>query len=462
MISEPDQTIAYNSTSYSFDDDYEDNETVDTAYCLNVNNFYYLESYTNTINGNLNNYFSVDYDWFYFVLLTDCNVSISFSTSSSINNDFVLFNYLYAVEDSQANRDLNEIAFYYDTPGCKSFTNTLSAGTYFIWLRGGQEYGSSVSLDYSLSLSVELTESAPNLSVDDVLETDYQTVLWLSDLVPANVIPFLNLQDEIVYYQYNETGILTPEYSLNTLKEISGGNPIHVATYYIWDPVVKHIMYQIMCEMITLYNSEIKGKENQIEKYELIHNGAENTIKIVCTIAGKIIASNAIKVAQFVSLTTLNYIFNAITPRIGYLDVAMGEFLGMYKGYFDLGVEEDRFDDYEYVKNNKDNEEVIAIPIYYSFHETGNPIPRYNKHYISYKETSAMVMNQDIYQSLIYTSGEIISSYQELNYYCRGKIYGLNSFDELNNINQLFFYTFSLYIIKKMLILGYYLERLAL
>ena len=177
MISEPDQTIAYNSTSYSFDDDYEDNETVDTAYCLNVNNFYYLESYTNTINGNLNNYFSVDYDWFYFVLLTDCNVSISFSTSSSINNDFVLFNYLYDVEDSQANRDLNEIAFYYDTPGCKSFTNTLSAGTYFIWLRGGQEYGSSVSLDYSLSLAVELTESAPNLSVDDVLETDYQTVL---------------------------------------------------------------------------------------------------------------------------------------------------------------------------------------------------------------------------------------------------------------------------------------------
>lgn len=441
MISETDQTDIYTSSTYSFDDDYEDNETVDTAYSLNVNNFYCLESYTNSINGNLNNYFSVDYDWFYFVLLTDCNVSISFSTSSSISNDFVIFNYLYDVENSQANRDLNEIISYYDTPGSKSFTDTLSAGTYFICLKGRQEYGSSVSLDYSLSLSVELTESAPNISVDDVLETDYQAVLWMSDLVPANVIPFLNLQDEIVYYQYNENGILTPEYSLNTLKDISGGNPIHVATYYIWDPIIKHIMFQIMCEMITLYNSQIEGIENQIEKYELVHDAAENTIKIICTIAGRVIISNAIKLGikatQFVSLTTLNFIFNAITPRIGYLDVTMGEFLALYKGYFDLGVEEDKFEDYDYIKNIKDNGEIIAIPIYYSFHETGNPIPRYNKHYISYKETSAMVMNQDIYQSLIYTSGETISSYQELNYYCRGKIYGLNSFDELNNLNQL-------------------------
>lgn len=437
LISETDQTITYDLSSYSFDDDYEDNETVDTAYCLNVNNFYQLESYTNTINGNLNNYFSVDSDWFYFVLLTDCNVSISFSTSSAINNDFVLYNYLYDVEDSQANRDLNEMVSYYDTSGSKSFTSTLSAGTYFIYLRGRQDYGSSLSLDYSLSLSVELTESAPNVSVDDVLETDYQAVLWLSDLVPANVIPFLNLQDEIVYYQYNETGILTPEYSLNTLKEISGGNPIHVATYYIWDPVVKHIMYQIMCEMITLYNSEIEGKENQIEKYELIHDVVENTIKITFTIAGKIIASNAIKVAQSVSLITLNYIFNAITPRIGYLDVAMGEFLGMYKGYFDLGVSEDKYDDYDYIKNNYDNGEIIAIPIYYSLYETGDPIPRYNKHYISYNETAAMVMDQSIYSSMIYTSGETIVSLQEYNYYCRGKIYGLDSFDELNDTSQL-------------------------
>lgn len=439
LTSETDQIIAYSSNSYAYDDDYEDNETVDTAYCLNVNNFYQLPSYTKTVDGTLYNYFGLDYDWFYFVLLTDCDVSISFSPSSSIRNDFILYNYLYDVEGSQANRELNEIVSYCDTSGTKTFSDTLSAGTYFIYLRGRQEYGSSVGLGYSLSLSVELTDSTPNASVADVLETDYEAVLWLSDLVPADVIPFLNFQDEIIYYQYNEEGILTPEYSLNTLKEISNGNPIHVATYYIWDPVIKHVMFQIMCEMITLYNSHIRGIESQIEKYELIHNATENTINIVCTIAGRVITSNAIrvgvKVGQFVSVATLNYIFNAITPKIGELDVDFGEFLGMYKGYFDLGVEENKFTDYEYIRDNKDNGEIIAIPIYYSFYETGNAIPRYNKHYISYKETPAMIM--DNYQSMIFTAGEIISSYQELNYFCRGKIYGLKSFSNLTNLSSL-------------------------
>ena len=431
-------SIIYSDGDFNFHDEYESNDTIDSATCISQNDNFRLEEYELNVDGTLFNDSYLDSDWFYFVLLTDSVVNINIVPQSSESYAVIFRNYEYEqVSNSQANRELNDLYYSYDTIGNVNFTYTLKSGTYFITLYGNQEYDSYIGIGYSILIDVEVVEKSPDVAVDDLLESRYLGALWLSDYVPANYIPFLNIDAEIVYYQHNQLGINQPEYILETLKELSNNDAIHVATYYISDPVTKHIMYQLFEVLIDEYNDKIAGLESQIKKYELIHDATENAIKIFCTIGSRVVEIGYIqvglKVLQHISLPIIDFIFNTITPKIDLDAIKVGEFLGMYKGYFDLCVPADKYTDYEYISANKRNGEVVIVPIYYSLEETNNPF--HNQHYISYLKTGAAVI--DNYDSMLLGTGDLISSIQRDSYYCRGKIYGLKSFDELIDINSL-------------------------
>lgn len=434
--------VLYTSNFSNYEDEYEDNDNFETATCLSPHNFYTLREYNTSINATLDSVCNVvDWDIYYFTLFTDCIVNVNIHSNSKYGFDFAMFNYQYGeVVDSIAERDMNQMFYDSSENKSKSFLEKLSSGTYFIYLRGQQEYNSNAAVEYDLSLNVCLTEDAPSVSASAMMNSEYKAAVWISDFIPTNHIPFFNYEKEIVYYQYNHVGINTPEYAINSMKSISKNSPIHLATYYIWDPVIKHLLFETLVQVLDAYNSTIEKNLGRIEEYNLIHDVTENVIKITCIVSGAVVPIGSFKVASsitnFVSIQALNVIFNLITPHIGVDSYLTSQVFAMYKGCFDLGIEKEKRTDYEYIKSRNDNL-IVLLPIYYSFKETGNVLPINNKHYITFTETPRMIIRSGEYTSVKLGSSSIITSSQENDFYCRGKIYGLETLDDFFHPNSL-------------------------
>ena len=75
------------------EDEYESNDNVGEATCINVENYHTLNEYNQTICATLDaDGVSVDYDFYYFTLLNDSDVSISV-VAERIDYNFVIDTY---------------------------------------------------------------------------------------------------------------------------------------------------------------------------------------------------------------------------------------------------------------------------------------------------------------------------------------------------------------------------------
>ena len=147
-------------SSYGNEDEYEPNQSYDAANNLSDDNYYLLDSYTTNISATLDyKSWIEDSYYYYFKILTDSNVCISIETDSLQSYDFVVENYECYVTGAEVFSYPTAIFEEYGASGDMFFEDTLSPGTYFIYLRGNQDDYENVydDIEYSLQLSVEKT-----------------------------------------------------------------------------------------------------------------------------------------------------------------------------------------------------------------------------------------------------------------------------------------------------------------
>lgn len=386
----------------------------------------YLESKLDT------NAEDVDCDYYYFTLLVDANVSIDIKTNSSYSYDFALINYIYNNTSESISRSEN-ILFYNDsTDKQKKFCSDLTAGTYFVYLKGQQPYDSGEVVNYSLSVSYNEELCDEFHSFKSMQESNNYGALWISDLLPANFLPDLTLSNDILYYQYNKQGVHLPEYSIDELALKANGAPIHIASYYIWNPIVKNTMYKLYSHLSDIFADYNNEKQAKIDKYEIVYDTISNGIKFTSYVAGKIFDSTLIKVCvkvfDIISEKTLNYIFNAITPKYTKNDVSYAYYLGYYTGIFESYKNDYGLDEYKMTIN--DDHKVVSIPLFVSINETSALIPRDSKKYLSFIDTATVILNNrnclmESNNILCFSTGLEVNENFENTYQPKGKIYTL-------------------------------------
>lgn len=442
--------IEISSSSTNYKDEYENNNSYDLATPLTTLETHSLSNYQKSINATLDTVSQmVDVDYYYFNLLTDCNVSINIKTESNFSFNFSIMNYEYYIEDNVTKRQLHQMFYYDTTEKEKKYNGKLSAGTYFIYLRGQQAYNSNTMVEYNLDLSINACDISNNILAKSIVESDYLATIWLSDCAPTKSIPLFNITDEQVYYKLNEEGLHTPEYMLDDLKNLSNGLPIHLASYYISNPLVKFALWNFVNSLHDAYTKNLIEKEQKIKKLELVHDTISNTIKIACTIASNITvlvdAGINVTIIKFISLATLNTLFNLITPKFTIDDVFIIDYLSFYKGALDDGIDKSNVN-YEELYNDKSQENrIIEIPVYFTFKSNLTNTTKS----ISFLDTTRIVNKRTDLITKCNATNKIFKSKpveikknenEEDEIYAfslRGKFYGIKNFDDYIATNSL-------------------------
>lgn len=406
-----------------YEDIYETNNNVDTATRLIPNNFYTYNSYQiQILQASLYRQFGInDIDYYYFTLFTDTYVGISFINGTGFYFDLMAYNYLYA-SDEYVNRTLNTTSSNLVSNSLLNFEGILKAGTYFIVLRLGNEISTDCVIHYSFN--VNLTKSTTgyvDVSIADLrFNKGLGAVAWVSDLQPAGTTHSFDALYAPVYYQYNKTGVHEPEYCLDEMKRVSGGNPIHLSSFYIWDKDLidaLHYAYHAFREQFAQQVGQVDKLNCQLD---VAYTVTSKSIDIAFTAIGifvpmSIPAGIALALINKGLVLLLKCIIDCVRPNIE-VDCLQ------YFSYLDRLIG---------LTANRTNGEVIHIPYYYSLITKSHVIPANEKRIISFQPTIYTTQNIDDY---IYLSDEV-SYIAYDSYHTRGKFYSLSySNGDLNTI----------------------------
>ena len=411
---------------------YEPNDTWSTATNLCPPEYYELNSYHTYLQAALGSQsHSPEYDYYYFTLLTDCNVTVRACTDNWENSfNFYLQHLTYT--PASGDKVSKRMKYLYEeetTQKTKYFSSTLKAGTYYICFTYRQPANYNEDVEYELDLYVSKTPDGKDANVRDLrVNKELSGAVWLSDYLPLGIEnvfdPTLN-----VAYQANKTGLSEPDYALDDLMEISRGNKIHAATLYIWSPEVRYCIHQALSEVKDILFYQFQETDKIRVELKATHNVIENSIKItgaVIKVGGLVtpfskIISGATTMIQAFAESALNFYFDAITPEFSIENSFYLAYVERLLGIFEIASYKDDIGNLTF----KNNDEVIAIPYYYNLSETSGLFPTHN---ISFEPSIREVLLSD---GLLF-NGITLPAVQNDMYCCRGKIYGFEGTDFKN------------------------------
>lgn len=364
-------------------------------------------------------------------------IDISVNPSYSGNFDFSLMNYEYFnLSDGKAKHQPHDVISDFNGTRIISYESILTPGTYFIYLRGRQTSSIYNDLPYLLDIEVAKVAQSPNISISDMRDVNHKGAIWLSDFIPANNFSIFDLNTKYVYYNQMEQNLNYPDYALDELREISNGSPIKLATYFIWDPVLKHTLFSIFSTLKTELNSLLVTNEEISGELTLLYNQVDGTLNLVMDIVGYTLLSLPIAlgvdIISYIGFNALNVFFQSISPKFKVSDAQYLAYICALTAYMDLGLTEEEGSSPDKILE-KDDGRVIQIPIFYTLGVDECDFPTFNQHYFSLKATSSEFFN---YTSLIYSDDFISSSYSN-DFYCRGKIYSISNFEDLTDLSAL-------------------------
>lgn len=425
-----------------FEDQYEPNDNMSDATEICPSNFYSLNSYNINIDATLDYSASIqDVDFYYLTLFTDSNVNIEVEADSSYsgNFDFSLMNYnYYSVSNGYAHHWPEDVVSNYNGTRLISYTLTLKPGTYLIYLRGRQNSSVTNDLPYSLNVNVSKVTQYPNILVSDLKnDTDIKGALWLSDFIPTNNFSIFDLNSDYIYYKAIEQNLNYPDYALDKMRVVSNGNPIKLANYYIWDPLLKHVLHEIFVVIRNEFNDMLEENEKIAGELSLQYDTITGILSVVFDIVGYIPmpvpVSLCVDVLDIVTFAVIDSYFNSIMPEFNVNQSQYLSFISTIAAYTDLGLTEEEKQSVDAIYAKDTEREIIQIPVYYRLGINEKTFSTYDEHYYSLKATSSEFFN---YSSLIYNDTYFYSSFDN-DYYCRGKIYEINNFSDLTNFENL-------------------------
>lgn len=430
------------STLFYPEDQYEPNDNFSDATEICPSDFYLLDAYTINIDATLDYSGSVqDVDLYYLTIFTDTDVYIEIETDMYYPGyfDFALMQYnYYSVNNGKAYHWPEDVASNYDGVRTISYNSTLKPGTYFIYLRGRQDSSVTNDLPYFLNVSLNKVMQSANILVSDLKDNDeIKGAVWLSDFIPANNFSIFDLNSDFIYYNAMEQNLNSPDYALDKLRIVSNGDSIKLANYYIWDPVMKHILHEIFVVIRDEFNAMLEGNVEIAGDIALEYNTLTGILSAVFHIAGYITKSIPISlsvdVINFVTFAVIDNYFNSIMPEFNVNQSQYLAFISTIAAYTDLGLTVNEKQNVDLIYAKDTDKRIIQIPVYYRLGINEKTVPTYDEHYYSLKETSSEFFNLN---SLIYNDSYFYTSFDN-DYYCRGKIYEIRSFSDLTDFENL-------------------------
>ena len=425
------------SSSYVMDEDvFEPNDNISDASKICPDDFYLKESYKVDIEATLDYMEMIqDIDYYYLTIFSDSNVTIDIAASSNYDGyfQFALINYdYYTIENGYAYHSTNDIFSNYDGTRRVHYSNSLRPGTYLIYLRGCQNNNFTDTLPYTIEVNVsKVVRPDADIPKNDLLmQDDILGAVWISDFLPCDNAKLFDLTSQYTYYKPSQTNLQYPDFALDTLREVSNGEPINVANFYIWDNALRHTLHELFVETKNLFIDQIDGKYNSNVKLKIQQNSLTKGLEIVASVLGNDLIPKQISIpANIISQIGFSVIeayysslINEITPN----DVKFGIYLGMLTQAFYVSVP----DGIEHTHENVIEygiKEVTFVPIYYNLGVKTSTIPNQNEHYYSFKSSSEAAARID---SLIYAEDYFLAN-QPGNKYSNGKIYKIKNYDDL-------------------------------
>lgn len=438
-----------------YEDVYENNNNVDDSVDLLdpttgliEDNYYELDSYEISLDATLDAIAGYsDLDYYYITTLTDSNITIDISSNDCNQiKEFVIFKENYQWTETGTLYQTREELYSNFDSSFSEYSFLATPGTYFIYVGGSQ----ASSIGYNLEINTRKTYDSPNAHVGDMkYNKDLLGAMWISDLVPANVLSSgqANFTNVISYYKEANSNISTKDDALIDLMNIANGEPIHLASYYIWDPYLRYVYYQIIDVLYEQLQDIINEEQTKIEKGEITYSIVTSVISGVVLAVNLIVRNMPItikvpaKILAKLSKTTIDFIFKQAIPDANY-DLAfhlaflrgLRDTLNMNIGIIDNDTNDsltddqicDILDDYNLFR-------IVEIPIYYCLDFENNLFDNYDEYYISFYEGT---LNCPIRENFNY-EGRYIYSNNTNNFYCRGKIYGIQEYNDIGNISNL-------------------------
>ena len=302
-------------------DAYEWNNNTDTAVNLNPD-YYYTGSYSGTFHSRITNLtldtygYIHDYDYFYFKLLFESNVSVSLVGNSSnyCSFDFFLMQFEYQrinfsySGNSKANRNLTNIIENVSNDITKSYSGILKPGTYYILSRCKNTQPFGVDITYGLTLDViKRTATRSNVEITDLkFNRNLGAAVWLADYLPLGFSNIFRPYIIADFYNSQTNGINVEDYALNDLMYIVSSGDYKVAEFYIWDPYIKVALSQVIDETINIVEAEIDNNSKINNQINTTINLIDKTITVACTIVSAAGNLTPYSVAISVASTIIN------------------------------------------------------------------------------------------------------------------------------------------------------------
>ena len=406
-----------NYVTYPNEDAYEHNDQPNNATNLNINEHFTTHNYEIQIDATLDVDSCVaDYDYYYFTILSDSTVEISIS-STSMEYDFFVFTYDYnGISNNHSGKELVYIyAGESNSSLNHSYVGEFKAGTYILCARGLQYIYSYMTIEYSLDIRVDKQPNGYNANVSKLLEEDGIGAVWIADYIPFGYIPSFISREQICYYTEGDD---YPDYGLETIRNLTNGEPIHAMTYYIWDSSMKNVLHKLIYEYMVRISHELEEEEASIQKFELIKNDISKGIDVFVWIAGNCFNVGFVPIAaeilSNISEPVVNLIFNSIMPTRSMTSSEAANYGAM------LGRLMERF-------GNTDSNEIIYIPVYFDLTVDPGGMSL-AKHYVSYAVTCDAIMSYHP-NALVLSADDVIYSNHDMPYFCNGKIYTYQNMD---------------------------------
>lgn len=431
----------YNSNSLAYGDVYEVNDNFDQAENLSPDDYYCIDSYQKEIEATLDYSGYEDRDFYYFKLLSESNVEICINPNNP-NQQFDFYLLTYDFNDiHDCKRTLNDYNYFVSracTSSTQEYSGVLQAGTYFIILKGLEKS----NIEYSLYLNVSKTCGYPTLDVVDAkINKDLGGVIWFSDFMPVNYYSISDIQNDVMVYKRNETNLQYPDYALDDMLSISEGEPIKLATYYIWDPEIRYVLFLAFDYISNVLWEQMKNEEQKVMDLTLERDVVAGTVSLVGTVASLFPVSKVwtigTKILSKVSSSIINSIFNSLMPKITYDDAFFLAYISALTTALNPGIDVEDIGDpdkIEVIENNLknfDDNKIIQIPIYYTIYSDYSDLCL--KKYVSFRSTYSSISQSNYFE---YTKTEIPSSFTD-DFNCRGKFYAIeDDTDVFNPINM--------------------------
>lgn len=427
---------------------FEPNDNEDAAYDLLDSssglidgNYYELDSYSFSINEKLSMDFGFeDNDYYYITVLTDSYIQMTVNIEEEYLYDFVVFKLNYELTDEGELYQTREYLYQdYTDSCCKDYEFYATPGTYFIILRGEQGMNSTYEIFYELEISSQKTLDSANANIGDMMyNKNLLGAMWVSDYLPINLGSgtMLNIYDTITYYLEANNNLTTRDHALDDLRAIANGQPIHLASYYLWDPYLRYVFYLVVDAFRDQLKADLDEEKEISEKYTLMYECTSIGLSTI-SIVSKNIPIKSIGIPTFVlskvSQFALNFLFDMVVPKAEYDDAFYLSFLE--KLATSLNIELGEYNGEElteeficnYIANYRYEDSLVEIPIYYKLIIDSSYVSNYDKYCVSFYEGACGIYNNK--EEFYYNGNYIFSATNENNYYCRGKIYGIQTYD---------------------------------